>query len=154
MASGLGKMPAMSWMDMAWSGGWRSLLTANDASRVDVAEISPAPDRSFGVFPREGMLPTDKRFDHEKFLLLPHFFTTSHYKCKTFLVWCFEKIIHFSTLKSFCLKEHVSLHREHHIFLCSMQTTSVFLFTSTISYCKMKEGFTLTNLLSTCLNVL
>lgn len=59
---GLGKRPAMSWMDKICPGGWRSALTANNTSRVDTGNISLSLDRIFRIFTVEGVLPTAKTF--------------------------------------------------------------------------------------------
>lgn len=48
----------MSWMEVTWPGGCRSPLTANNTSRVDAVNMSLALDRFYGVFSREGVLPT------------------------------------------------------------------------------------------------
>lgn len=52
-SSGLGRRPAMSWVDMTWPGGWTSPFRASGTSRVDAINISLALDRFFGVFTGE-----------------------------------------------------------------------------------------------------
>lgn len=82
--------------------------------RVHTVKISPALEGSFaGVICRKGTQPKAQKhwhFDMKNFFSTPTFLTTSHYRCEVQMLKFFqEKKIGFSIVKSFSLKEHISL---------------------------------------------